>query len=213
MAACRREPGHAAQHRRVAQVELLADRGTAVAGLEAAEVHHSVHARQAVGGNAGAPGALLDLAADRDQCIGATVERDGRPVQAQRARIVEGADQRGRAAGPRQPAQPVVVGVVDVDHVHALGAHDGPYATEVGHRVDRVAPDLEGEPGQRLEAGLARFLLEAVARDQAEQDVVPAGPQAGEQADHGLGTARPPAIGHEVQHGQRPARAHASSSS
>lgn len=74
VAAARREAGHAAHHRSSPEVELLADGGAAIAGLEAADVHHPVDTRQTLGGHAGVPGALLDLAADRDQRVGAPVE-------------------------------------------------------------------------------------------------------------------------------------------
>ena len=100
-----------------------------------------------------------------------------------------------------------------MDHVHALGPHDGAHAAQIPECVERVAPDFQGEAGQRLEPGLARLLLEAVARDEPEQDPVPARAKPAEQADHRLGAPRPPAIGHQVEHGERPDRAHASSSS
>ena len=69
-------------------------------------------------------------------------------------------------------------------------------------RADRVAPDLEGEPGSGSRPASRAFCSKRSPAISAEQDVVAAGPQAGEQADHGLGAARPPAIGHEVQHGR-----------
>ena len=54
--------------------------------------------------------------------------------------------------------------------------------------------------------------LESIARDQPEQHAMPARPEGGQQPDDRLGAARPPAVGHEVEDGERPRRAHASSS-
>src|SRR4029077_1566539 len=81
----------------------LADGGP-VAVLEALEVHHSVDAREPRGRDAGALAALLDLAAHRDEGVGAPVEPRGDAVQPHRACVVEGTDEAGggpRAAAPR----------------------------------------------------------------------------------------------------------------
>jgi hypothetical protein len=50
----------------------------------------------------------------------------------------------------------------------SLGAHDGAHASEIGEEVERVAPDLEGESGERIEPRLPRLLLEAIARNEAQ---------------------------------------------
>ena len=210
MAAPGRQSRHAAQDRRASEVELLADGGP-VAVLEALEVHHSVDAREPRGRDAGALAALLDLAAHRDEGVGAPVEPRGDAVQPHRACVVEGTHEAGGAAA--EPAEPVIVRVVDVDHVDALGPHRLSHPAEVADRVDRIAAHLEREARQGLEARLASLLLEPVARDEPQQHSVPARAEAGQQADHRLRAAGPPAVGHQVQHGQRSLRAHASSSS
>jgi hypothetical protein len=99
---------------------------------------------------------------------------------------------------------------VVVDHVHASARH-GANTTEIREHVNQVAP-TRARARERLEAGLARLLLEAIARDEAEQDrcLRACSPVSRRiTARRCLSTSD----GHEVQHGQWPTRAHASSSS
>ena len=91
-----------------------------------------------------------------------------------------------------------------VDDVHRLGPHDLAHAAPVAERAERIAPCFQREAAERLEAGLARLLLEAVARDETQQDAVPARPQPDGEPDDRLGAAGPPAIGHQMQDRERP---------
>ncbi|HTI56434.1 MAG TPA: glycosyltransferase, partial [Verrucomicrobiae bacterium] len=85
------------------------------------------------------------------------------------------------------------------------------HAAQVGERVERIAAHLEREARQGLEARLARLLLEPVPRDEPEQHAVATRAETGQQPDDRLRAAGPPAIGHQVENGER-LLAHASSS-
>ncbi len=100
---------------------------------------------------------------------------------------------------------------MDVHHVDRLGPHRLADAAQVRERLERIAAHLEREARQGLETRLAGLLLEAVARDEPEQHAVAARAEAGREPDDRLRAAGPPAIGHQVEHGER-LLAHASSS-
>src|SRR5262249_40554281 len=57
---------------------------------------------------------------------------------------------------------------------------------------------VQGEPVQQVEAGLASFRLEAIARHDAEPHGVAARTQSENQPDDGIGAAGPPAVGRQV---------------
>ena len=169
---------------------------------EAVDRDHAADAVHALARHARAHAALLDRAAHRDRRVGSLVESSGGPAEPDRAMIVERADQRGVAAA--QLAEPVIVGVVGVHDVDRTPAHEAAQPRDVAGQAERVELRLQREPGQGLDPRFARLGLEAVARDQAQLDGVPARAEPLHQADRGVGAPRPPAIGDEVQHGQGP---------
>ena len=107
---------------------------------------------------------------------------------------------RGTAAGDgRSDArEPVIVGMMRVDDVHPLRAHELRQAPHVRERRERCHAGVEREPVDQVEPGLARLGFEAIARHHPESYRVSARPQSGDQPDHGIGAARPPAVGREV---------------
>jgi hypothetical protein len=104
----------------------------------------------------------------------------------------------------------VVVAVVDVNHVESFLTDEAAEPSEVGEDGDRARPDIEIEPLDGLHAGFARLGLELVSRSEAEQRVVAAGAESESQPERGIGAARPPAVGHEVEDAKRPVACHAS---
>src|SRR5436309_15291278 len=78
-----------------------------------------------------------------------------------------------------------------VDDVDPLAPDKGAQAKRVSGRRARG----QGEPREELEARLPRLRLEAVARDDAEEDLVAARAEAGHELGRRVRGTRPPAIG------------------
>src|SRR5207249_2693858 len=83
--------------------------------------------------------------------------------------VVIGAHERASAVSP--PAEPVVVAVVDVNHVERFLTDQAAEPSEVGEDGSRARPDIEMEPLDGLHAGFARLRLELVSGGEAEQRV------------------------------------------
>ena len=201
--AVRRQTRDRDDHRRVAELELVAHGPRVDHGGEALERHRARDPVDAARRDADLATTCLDLARDREGRGGAPVEPGREPVAFHGAEVVE------RPHDVRTPAiredrtrdqrEPVVVRVMGVDDVD-------PLATDRGTQAKRVAGDCarsQRESLHELEARLPRLRLESVARDHAETDTVAARPQAGHELDRRVRAARPPAVGRQVQDSER----------
>ena len=174
---------------------------------EALDLHDAVDAEERARDQARGAAAPLDLGAHRDRAIGASIERAGGPAARHRARIVKRPHERG--GPPTQPAQPVIVGVMAMDDVHSLGAHQAPEAPHVAQEAARIDPRVEGQARHGGDPGLARLVLEARPGNEPEEGPMAPRAEPANELDDGIRAARPPAIGDEVQHDERPRRLHA----
>jgi hypothetical protein len=112
-----------------------------------------------------------------------------------------------RAAGPREQREPVIVRVVRVQHVHPVLARDGAQPPGVVRDLEGRQPRAEMEAVDQRDSGLTRLGLEPVAGRHRQQHVMAARVLGARELDRGVGAARPPAVGREVQDAQR-SRAH-----
>ncbi len=196
-----------ADHRRRREPELLAHLlGPAALG-EALDLHDAVDPEERARDHARGAAAPLDLGAHRDRAIGASIERAGGPAARHRARIVKRPHEGG--GPPTQPTQPVVVGVMAMDDVHSLGAHQAPDAPHVAQEPARIDPRVERQARHGGDPGLARLVLEVRPGNEPEEDAMAPGAEPANELDDGIRAARPPAIGDEVQHDERPRLLHA----
>ena len=89
--------------------------------------------------------------------------------------------------------------VVRVHDVHVLVADERPHPQHVAGERPWPEASVHVQPVDHLETRLLRLGLEAIARDQPEQDAVTAGAEAGHEVDDRIGTAGPPAVRGQVQ--------------
>ncbi len=83
--------------------------------------------------------------------------------------------------------------------VDLLGSHQSPEPGDIPDQPEGIELGLERQPRHGPDARLAGLVLEATTRDQSEEDLVPAGPEATDGVDDRVGTACPPAIGHQME--------------
>jgi hypothetical protein len=174
---------------------------------EALDLHDAVDAEERARNQARGAAAALDLGAHGDRAIGASIERARRPAARHGARIVKRPYEGG--GPPTQPAEPVIVGVMAMDDVHALGAHQAPEAPHVAQEPARIDPSVEGQAGHGGDPGLTRLVFEVRPGNEPEESPMPPRAEPADELDDGVRAARPPSIGDEVQHDERPRLFHA----
>jgi hypothetical protein len=206
-----REARHGDDDRSAPELELLADRLAIGRVTEARQVGGAGNPVHAFGRQANLAAARLDLARHREHGRGAAIERSRRHRALDRAHVVEGADERGasiaRVTRADHERQPVVVRVVRVHDVDGFARDQRPQPHHVLGQLDRRQPRAQVQALDERQPRLLRLGLEAVAGRDTEQHVVAERAQPADQADDGIGAARPPSIGREMQDAQRP-RAH-----
>ena len=203
MAAVRRQTRDRDDHRRLAELELVAHGKRVGLAGEAPEVCGARNPVDAVRRDTDLAAARLDLARDREERSGAPIEAAGEPVAPHRAEVVKSPhDGRAQAAAEdctHDQREPVVVRVMGVNDIDPLTVDHGPQPKGVAE--DR--PGAEPELFDQLEACLPRLHLEPVAGDHAEEDAMAARAQARRELDRRVGAARPPAVGGKVQDRER----------
>ena len=207
MAAIGRQPRDRRDDRRIAELELLADRRAVGVRGEPRQVDRARNPEDPLGRNADLAASRLDHPGHREHRGGAAIEGGAEPVAPDRSQIVEGPHDRRpaplRPLGSGEHGEPVIVRVMRVHDVDALVANQRPQPQHVARERARSSARVHAEPLDQLEPRLLRLGLEPVARDDPQQDAVAARAKTGDQVDDRIGAAGPPAISGQVKDGQR----------
>ena len=190
---------HATRHGGVAESQLRPHPLTVHGRGEALDVDRARHQGHPPLGGARRPKPGGDALAHRDQGVRPTEEPALGPGPVDGPAMVHGTNQAGGRAESSQRRQPVVVGLMRVDHVDLEVLQHAPHRRDLGQEPPRTRGPLERDLLHQRNPGRADVRFERISQHAAKPDRVAARPEGPREVERGVRASGPPGIRHQVQ--------------